>query len=179
VHEHEDADHDEKIDQSHRVPLLEPSPAAAPGDRQMNTDRNCQNVRAFFATDEHGFTRMKLLEKDLTEKVIGACFDVANELGGGFLESVYQKALIIVLTQIGLKGEEQVPLKVNFRGHTVGDFYPDLLVEGRFIVEITSVKSLTTEHEAQLMNYLKATGIKVGLLVNFGKPRLEWKRLVF
>jgi GxxExxY protein len=122
---------------------------------------------------------MKLLEQDLTEKVIGACFEVANELGAGFLESVYQKALVLVLTQKGLRAVEQVPLKVTFRGHTICDFYPDLLVEDRLIIEIKAAKSLTAEHEAQLMNYLKATGIKVGLLVNFGRSKLEWKRLVY
>ena len=84
-----------------------------------------------------------------------------------------------MLTQKGLRAVEQVPLKVTFRGHTIGDFYPDLLVEDRLIIEIKAAKSLTAEHEAQLMNYLKATGIKVGLLVNFGRSKLEWKRLVY
>ena len=120
-----------------------------------------------------------LIDKDLTEKVIGMCIQVSRELGGGFLESVYVKALIIALTYIGLKVVEQSPLKVMFRGQVVGDFYPDLLVEDRLIIELKAVKSLTSEHEAQLINYLKATGIKVGLLVNFGRAKLEWKRLVY
>jgi len=122
--------------------------------------------------------KMKLLEKELTEKVIGACFEVANELGPGFLESVYRKALIMVLMQLGLKAGEEVPLKVSFRGQIVGDFFADILVDDRLVIELKAVKALTAEHEAQLMNYLKATGIKVGLLVNFGKSKVEWKRLV-
>jgi len=124
-------------------------------------------------------TQTTLIDKDLTEKVIGVCIQVSRELGGGFLESVYVKALIIALTYIVLKVVEQSPLKVMFRGQVVGDFYPDLLVEDRLIIELKAVKSLTSEHEAQLINYLKATGIKVGLLVNFGRAKLEWKRLVY
>lgn len=120
-----------------------------------------------------------LIEKELTEKVLGVCFEVANELGGGFLESVYQKAVVIVLQDKGMKAEEQVPLKVMFRGQVVGDFYADILVEDKLILELKSVKSLSSEHEAQLMNYLKATGIKVGLLVNLGRTKLEWKRMVY
>lgn len=111
--------------------------------------------------------------------MIGGGIEVSRELGGGFLESVYSKALIIVLTQIGLKAAEQIPLKVKFRGQVVGDFYPDLLVEDRLIIELKAVKSLMSEHEAQVINYLKATGLKVGLLMNFGKSKLEWKRLVY
>lgn len=121
---------------------------------------------------------MELLEKELTEKIIGACFEIANELGSGFLESVYRKALVIVLLQQGLKAGEEVPLKVSFRGQIVGEFYADILVDDRLVIELKAVKALTAEHEAQLMNYLKATGIKVGLLINFGKSKVEWKRLV-
>jgi GxxExxY protein len=83
------------------------------------------------------------------------------------------------LTASGLKAEEEVPLKVTFRGRVVGYFYTDILVENRLILALKAVKSLTSEHEAQLINYLKATGLKVGLLINFGKSRLEWKRMVF
>ena len=122
---------------------------------------------------------MELLEKDLTEKAIGACFEVSNELGAGFLESVYRKALIIVLLQLGLKVSEESALKVFFRDQIVGDFYADVLVENRLIIELKAVRSLTAEHEAQLVNYLKATKIKVGLVVNFGRSKLEWKRLVY
>jgi len=121
---------------------------------------------------------MELLEKELTEKIIGSCFEVSNELGNGFLESVYRKALLIALRQLGLKADEEVPLKVSFRNQIVGDFYADILVDDRLVIELKAVKTLTAEHEAQLMNYLKATGIKVGLLINFGKTKVEWKRIV-
>ena len=122
---------------------------------------------------------MELLEKNLTEKIIGVCFEVSNELGVGFLESVYEKALIIALNDKGLNAKAQIPLKVLFRGSIVGEFYADVFVEERVIIELKAVKSISSEHEVQLINYLKATGIKVGLLINFGKPKLEWKRLVY
>ena len=123
--------------------------------------------------------KMELLEKNLTEKIIGACFEVSNELGAGFLESVYEKALLIALNDKDLAAKAQIPLKVLFRGSIVGEFYTDVFVEERVIIELKAVKSISSEHEAQLLNYLKATGIKVGLLINFGKPKLEWKRLVY
>lgn len=122
---------------------------------------------------------MELLEKDLTAKIIGACLEVSNELGAGFLESVYEKALVIALTEKDLKVETQVPLKVVFRNRIVGDFYADILVENVVIIELKAVKILCPEHEAQLINYLKATSKKIGLLVNFGKPKLEWKRFIY
>ncbi|KHE93937.1 MAG: GxxExxY protein [Candidatus Scalindua rubra] len=122
---------------------------------------------------------MELLEKDLTEKIIGACFEVSNELGVGFLESVYEKALIIALADKEIDAIAQAPLKVLFRDKVVGDFYADILVEDKVIIELKAVKALSPEHEAQIINYLKATGIKVGLLINFAKPKLEWKRLVY
>jgi len=122
---------------------------------------------------------MGLLLEDLTEKVIGVCFEVANELGAGFLESVYQKSLVIALKQKGCAVEEQVPMKVKFRGQTVGDFYADLIIDGQLLLELKAVKAISPEHDAQLINYLKATGLKVGLIINFGRTKLEWKRLVF
>jgi GxxExxY protein len=121
----------------------------------------------------------ELIEKQLTEQIIGAFLEVSNELGAGFLESVYVKALVIALTARGLKVQAQAPLEVRFRGHLVGEFYADILVEGRVVVEVKAAKALNAEHEAQLINYLRATAIKVGLLVNFGRSRVEWKRLVW
>ena len=122
---------------------------------------------------------MTLIDEKLTEKIIGVCFEVINELGSGFLESVYQKALVLALLQAGLTVQAQVPLKVAFRGQVVGEFVADIIVEGRIVLELKSGKALNAEHEAQLLNYLKATGMKVGLLLNFGRPKLEWKRLVW
>lgn len=120
---------------------------------------------------------MRLAHEALTEKILEACFDVINELGAGFLESVYEKALLFALREKGLKAESQVPLNVKFRDNLVGEFYADILVEGAVILELKAVTSLASEHKAQLINYLKATGIEVGLLVNFGNPKLEYRRL--
>ena len=122
---------------------------------------------------------VEILEKELTEKIIGACFEVSNELGAGFLESVYEKALLIALRQRGLKAAAQVPVKVLFREQPVGEYFSDVIVENTVIIELKSVGVLKTEHEAQLINYLKASKIRIGLLVNFGNPKLEWKRFVF
>jgi GxxExxY protein len=118
-----------------------------------------------------------LLYEDLTGKILSACFEVSNELGAGFLESVYEKSLIIALQDKGLSVQNQAPLKVYFRNNVVGDFFADLLVENKIIVELKAVSKLKPEHQAQVINYLKATGISVGLLINFGNPKLEYKRL--
>ena len=118
-----------------------------------------------------------VVHEELTDKVLGACFEVVRELGAGFVESVYEKALVVALHQKGVCVQAQVPLKVNFRGVIVGDFFADILVEGKLIVELKAVSALRPEHQAQVINYLKATGIDVGLLVNFGNPRLEYRRL--
>ena len=120
---------------------------------------------------------MALLYEELTAKILEACFEVSNELGAGFLESVYQKALLIALRDKDLKAQAQYPLQVTFRGESVGEFYADILVEGKVIVELKAVTALAPEHQAQVINYLKATGIEVGLLINFGRPKLEYRRL--
>ncbi len=119
-----------------------------------------------------------LPHRELTERIIGAFYEVYKELGPGFLESVYESALSIVLAQSGLRIERQVPLEVRFRGVLVGLFRPDLLVEGLVVVELKAAKSLDPAHEAQLLNCLKATQIEVGLLFNFG-PRPQFKRMIF
>ncbi len=118
-----------------------------------------------------------LPDEELTGKILGACFEVSKELGSGFLESVYEKGLFVALCEKGLQVVEQAPLKVTFRGIIVGDFYADLLVESKVIVELKAVSALGPQHQAQVINYLKATGIEIGLLVNFGRPRLEYRRL--
>ena len=117
-----------------------------------------------------------MLHEALTKKILKACFEVINELGAGFLESVYEKALLVVLKEMGLKVQSQVPLNVKFRGISVGDFFADIIVEDCVILELKAVKQLAPEHMAQLINYLKATGVDVGLLINFGNPKLEYKR---
>ena len=117
-----------------------------------------------------------MLYGDLTQNILGACFEVMNELGAGFLESVYEKALLVVLRERGLAVQSQVPISVMFRGDKVGEFIADILVEGKVIIELKAAKAIAPEHQAQLINYLKATGIEVGLLVNFGPTKLEYRR---
>lgn len=117
-----------------------------------------------------------LKHEQITESVIGCAFEVINELGAGFLESVYEKALLLALRQKGWSVISQHPVKVLFRGECVGDFYADILVEEKVIIELKAVKAITPEHQAQIINYLNATGIEVGLLINFGNPKLEYKR---
>lgn len=114
--------------------------------------------------------------EELTGIIIGACFEVANELGCGFLESVYKQALAVVLRQKGLQVLTEAPVTVYFRGHCVGSFYADLLVEDKVIVELKVAKELIPEHRAQLINYLNASDLSAGLLVNFGPPKLDYKR---
>ena len=120
---------------------------------------------------------VELSHYDITERIIGACFDVAKELGSGFLESVYHKALAIALRQAGLDVQCHHPIRVMFRGESVGDFFADMLVERCVIVELKAAKALAGEHLAQVINYLNATGIDVGLLVNFGRPQIQVRRL--
>jgi len=105
-------------------------------------------------------------------------FEVNKVLGYGFLEKVYEKALMIELSSRGLSVVNQVPLKVSYKEQVVGEYFADLLVEDRVIVEIKAVANLLNEHKAQLLNYLKATGIEVGLLVNFTRNKAEIKRMV-
>ncbi len=126
--------------------------------------------------DEQDRQDKELLHADLTRSIIGCAFEVINELGSGFLESVYERAMMIALSDAGISAEAQRPIRISYRGKPVGDFYADILVDDRVIVELKAVKALTLEHEAQVINYLNATGIRVGLLINFGKPRLEFKR---
>ena len=118
----------------------------------------------------------KTLHRELTRQIIGCAFEVINDLGSGFLESVYEKAMMVALSDGGLSVESQKPIVVHFRGKPVGNFFADLLVEKQVIVELKAVKALLPEHQAQVINYLNATGINVGLLINFGNPRLEFKR---
>lgn len=114
----------------------------------------------------------------ITEAVIGCAYRVGNALGPGFLEKVYENALALELRKSGLQADQQIPVKVHYDGVVVGDYVADLLVGGAVIVELKAVKRLDASHAAQGLNYLKATGYKVCLLLNFGTPRVEVKRLV-
>jgi GxxExxY protein len=119
-----------------------------------------------------------LKHADLTDKIIGVFYAVYNELGYGFLESVYEESLVIVLREAGLPVERQVPVPVWFRSHKVGEFRADLLVESKVFLELKSARVLESAHEAQLLHYLKSTEIEVGLLLNFGS-RPQFRRLIF
>jgi len=117
-----------------------------------------------------------MLHEELSHKILQACFEVSNELGIGFLESVYEEALLIVLRQKGLNAYSQMSLAVKFRGIVVGEFYVDILVEKKILLELKAASALSKEHQAQIINYLKATGVEVGMLINFGNPKLEYRR---
>jgi GxxExxY protein len=126
--------------------------------------------------DEH---QDKLLHRTTTEAVIGAGFEVHRELGYGFLERVYQRALQVELIRRGATVELEKRIQVQFKGAVVGDYDVDLLVNGCVAVEIKIAPQYDKRDEAQLLNELKATGLKVGMLVNFGQTKVEYKRLVF
>jgi len=119
----------------------------------------------------------ELIHRTTTDRIIRAYYDVYNELGHGFLEAVYEEALALALTDEGVSFQRQVPVPVSFRGRVVGEYRADLLVEGRVLVELKAVTQMTESHYAQLLHYLKATPIEVGLLFNFGS-RPEFKRIL-
>lgn len=113
----------------------------------------------------------------LMEKVIGAVFEVSNTLGVGFLEKVYERALVRELTLRGVKAVAQIGLTVRYKGDEVGDYYADILVEDLLMVELKCVERLSQEHTAQCLNYLRASGLGLCLLVNFQRPQVEYKRI--
>lgn len=115
---------------------------------------------------------------EITQKIIGCAFEVSNTLGIGFVEKVYENALAHLIRKAGLKVVQQYPIKVTFDGILVGEFVADLLVEDRVLVELKAVSTLVNEHTAQALNYLRASGFEVCLLINFGKPKIEIKRLL-
>jgi GxxExxY protein len=113
---------------------------------------------------------------ELTNKIIKAFYNVYNKLGYGFLEKVYEKSMIIELSKLGLKSERQYPIKVFYDNQNVGEYFADIIVENSVIIELKAAANIAIEHETQLINYLKATDIEVGLLLNFGKePQLKRK----
>ena len=124
----------------------------------------------------HG-TKRALKHSEITERIIGAFYAVYNELGPGFLESVYQRSMTIALQYLGLKAECELPVAVWFRGQQVGDFRADLCVENVILLELKTARSIDPAHEAQIMHYLRATQYEVGLLLNFG-PKAEFRRFL-
>lgn len=123
--------------------------------------------------DERG-----LKHRELTEKIIGIFYDVYNELGYGFMESVNEKGLALALHQAGLAAERQVGMKVWFRGARIGDFRADIVVNGAVVMEIKAARTFDPSPEAQLLNYLRCSEMEVGLLLNFG-PKPQFRRLAF
>jgi len=116
--------------------------------------------------------------KEMTEKIIGCAYRVYNKMGFGFLESVYEKCLLLEFRNEGLKVEAQKPITIFYDGEIVGEFVVDMIVEDIVIVELKSVKQIAKVHEAQLVNYLVATGKPVGLIINFGEYKVEIRRKV-
>ena len=116
--------------------------------------------------------------KELTEKIVGCAYRVYNKMGFGYLESVYEKCMLIELRKAGFDIESQKPIRVQYEGEVVGDFVADILVNDTVILELKSVTKLVEAHEVQLVNYLVATGKPVGLLINFGETRVAVKRKV-
>ncbi len=124
-------------------------------------------------------SQIELKHKDITDRILHAFFKVVYpQLGYGFLEKVYENAMLIALQSMGLHAQQQVRIAVYFQGQVVGEYFTDLLVEEAVIVELKAVSRLTDEHEAQLLNYLRATPYEVGLLLNFG-PRPDFRRKVY
>lgn len=119
----------------------------------------------------------KLIDEKI-QLIVGAAFEVSNQLGCGFLEKVYERALLVELNCRGMIVEQQIGLPVYYKDKQVGDFVADLMVEKRILVELKCVDALINIHTAQCINYMKASGLKVCLLVNFQHPRIQWKKLV-
>ncbi len=137
----------------------------------MNADqKETKLLNRVMANEDEGINR-------LTRQVLGCCFKVSNTLGSGFLEKVYENALAHELRKAGLTVEQQKAIQVWYDGEIVGDYYTDLLVEQVLLLELKAVKALEQIHKAQCINYLKATGLEVCLLINFGTSRIEYHRL--
>ncbi len=115
--------------------------------------------------------------KQYTETIIGAAFKVSNELGTGFLEKVYENAMAVELRQCNLQFTQQQPFIVRYKGFVVGEYIADFVIENQVILEIKALSSLDKVHTAQCLNYLKASGLSLALLVNFGSPRVQIKRI--
>jgi GxxExxY protein len=118
-------------------------------------------------------------EDGTVERIIGAAYEVSNVLGAGFLEKVYERALVRELELRGLRVRPQVSFEVNYKGQAVGTYLADLVVEDQVVVELKCVDSFSNEHLAKCINYLKASGLRLALPINFQKPKVEWKRIVY
>ena len=122
-------------------------------------------------------SKKELPQSELTRTILGCCFEVMKELGPGFLERIYKNALLITMKEKGLQVETEKPFEVVFRNKVIGRYSADLVVEKAVMVELKCCESLVREHQAQLFNYLKVSGIPIGLLINFQRRKLEYQRL--
>ena len=120
----------------------------------------------------------KILYKDLSYKIVGLAMEVHSKLGYGFLEKVYENAMMVLLRREEILARQQAPITVYFDKQVVGEYYADILVENKIILELKSVEMIANAHRAQVLNYLKATGLRLAILLNFGKERLEYERFV-
>ena len=120
----------------------------------------------------------RLILNATSESIIGGAYEVSNELGCGFVEKVYENAMVVEMRLSAMAVRQQYPIKVFYKGELVGDYIADLLVASNVLVELKAVKALDDVHLAQSMNCLKATGLSLGLLINFGRPRIQVKRVV-
>ena len=123
-------------------------------------------------------TEEQFIHKELTYKVIGCAMEVHRELGYGFLEKVYENSLMTLLEQEGIMSRQQHPVPVHFKDKIVGEYFADIIIEDKLIIEIKTVEKIINVHYAQLLNYLKATRIRLGLLINFAPRKLEYERLI-
>jgi len=121
---------------------------------------------------------MNMNERELVEVAVGAAYEVSNALGCGFLESVYKRALFREIRLFGLPVEKEVSFSVQYKGESVGDYFADLVIDGRLVVELKCVEQFSNAHLAQCLNYLKASGLATALLINFQRPKVEWRRIV-
>jgi GxxExxY protein len=129
-------------------------------------------------TNDTNLIEEKILYKDLSYKIVGLAMQVHSELGPGFLEKVYENALMVLLQENGIMAVQQFPITITFHGHLIGDYFADILVEDSIILELKAQDRIAEIHKAQTLNYLRATQFKLALLINFGKHRLEYERLV-
>ncbi len=119
-----------------------------------------------------------IIYKELSYKIVGLAMEVHNKLGFGFLEKVYENALMVLLEKNGIHAQQQVPIRVYFDGKVVGDYYADILVDNKIILEIKAVGKITGSHLTQVLNYLHAVNLRLAIMLNFAKDGLEYERLV-
>ena len=120
----------------------------------------------------------EILYKDLSFKIVGLAMRVHSKLGYGFLEKVYENALMVLFRREGIEAKQQAPITVYFEEEVVGNYYADILVEDKVILEIKSVEKIIDAHIAQTLNYLKATGLRLAIILNFSREKLEYKRII-